>query len=102
MLNVRDLQKLRGAKTPSITPIPMIYNNPELLYPLSNEQTALSFRVGKLRSGSKDTKQSPIKPHRRGISFGTPELTEERLTFNLMLNPKLSMYSWPYSATTAQ
>jgi hypothetical protein len=72
MLNVRDLQKLRGGRTPSITPTPLIYNNPELLFPQSSEQTTLSFRVGKLRSGSKDSKQSPIKPHRRGVSFGTP------------------------------
>jgi hypothetical protein len=98
MLNIRELQRLKGSKHPSQhSPSPLKYNNPETntnFYDQSHEQVSHQLHVNKIGFNSKEPmKQTTSKLlHKRGGSHGEVDM-QERRTFNLMLNPKLSMYS---------
>jgi hypothetical protein len=96
MLNIRELHRLKGSKYPSQhSPSPLKYNNPEInhqLYDQTAEQTSHQFHINKINFNNKEPmKQTTSKIlHKRGGSHGECEIPERR-TFNLILNPKLSM-----------
>ncbi len=98
MLNIRELQRLKGSKYPSQhSPSPLKYNNPETntnFYDQGLEQVSHQLHVNKIGFNSKEAmKQTTSKLlHKRGGSHGEYDMPERR-TFNLMLNPKLSMYA---------
>lgn len=97
MLNIRELQRLKGSKYSSHhSPSPLKYNNPEIntnFYDQGHEQASHQPHVNKIGFNPKEpTKQTTSKLlHKRGGSHGECDISERR-TFNLMLNPKLSMY----------
>lgn len=96
MSNIRDLQKLKGSrKVQELAQINMRAINPEIPtfnYDSISMKIPLPIKTNKNTQQNKDSfKLIPSKNlHRRGSSFGTPELTE-RFTSKLLQNPKFSV-----------
>jgi hypothetical protein len=96
MSNIRDLQKLKGsrkvqehaqANTRFINPEISNYNPDSIAI-----KDLFQLRINKnTQQGGESFKLITSKTlHRRGASFGTPELTE-RFTARLVQNPKFSV-----------
>ena len=98
MSNIRDLQKLKNTRF--IQPIAPTTSTSRGLNPENNHfnYEPLSLQIGHVKTTKntqygKDSLRSTGSKiiHKRGASFGTPDVSE-RNTYNLMHNPRLSMY----------
>lgn len=96
MSNIRDLQKLKVTrKVHEFAQINMKVINPDIT---SYNYDSIATKGSQQHKNNKNSqpirdsfKLIPSKTiHRRGVSFGTPELTE-RFTSKLIQNPKFSV-----------
>ena len=105
MSNIRDLQKLKHNRfNAPLTHLPPRVINPEISQ-FNCEPLSLQIghhKVNKNTHYGKETmRPTPSKViHKRGASFGTPDASE-RHTFNLIQNPRLSMYLYSHSVITS-
>lgn len=105
MSNIRDLQKLKNTRfsqplgsqthrTPNPEQNHFNYEPISLQIPQNKPSRSTQYAKESLRA-------TPSKViHKRGASFGTPD-NSERHTFNLMQNPRLSMFVSPNQDITS-
>jgi len=97
MSAMRDLNTLRGTKYSKFNPTIYLKQNPETPHMFYEPDKDYKFANKNhiLNSSSKNKEQLRLTPskmvHKRGGSYGTPDIIEKRNS-NILMNPRLSMY----------